>query len=191
MTPREPDEQAWEEASDERAEPVEVDPTGLDLAKQIAASVARTTPLPPPNAGRQKPKRAGAGRRRGRPGRKDGKADPMLLGEALENVIADRGWGNEVNVHLLLGRWSELVGPTVAEHSHPEAFSKGVVLVRTDSTAWASQLRLMAPQILARLCDAVGDGVVRRVEVKGPDAPSWSHGPRTVRGGRGPRDTYG
>lgn len=167
-------------------DPVEIDPTGLDLAKQIAASVAHSSPLPPPNV--RKPK---AKRRQGRPGRRDGKGDPMALGEALEGVIHDRGWGTEVNVHLLLGRWVELVGEAVAEHSHPEAFVKGTVLVRTDSTAWASQLRLMAPQILARMCESLGDGAVRRIEVKGPDAPSWNHGPRTVRGGRGPRDTYG
>ncbi|EBV8528738.1 DUF721 domain-containing protein, partial [Streptococcus agalactiae] len=39
--------------------------------------------------------------------------------------------------------------------------------------------------------EALGPGVVTRIEVAGPQAPSWRKGPRTVRGGRGPRDTYG
>ncbi len=166
--------------------PAVFDPTGLDLARQVADAVSHTTPLPPP----RKPKvRRPAGPGRSASGR--GRSDPTPLGEALEGVIADRGWSTEVNVHLLLGRWPELVGPAVADHSRPESYDGGVVLVRTDSTAWASQLRLMAPQLLARLNDSLGQGTIRRLEIRGPDAPSWKRGPRSVRDGRGPRDTYG
>ncbi|MCL2783795.1 MAG: DUF721 domain-containing protein, partial [Propionibacteriaceae bacterium] len=38
---------------------------------------------------------------------------------------------------------------------------------------------------------AIGDGAVTRVDVQGPEAPNWKHGPRAVTDGRGPRDTYG
>jgi predicted nucleic acid-binding Zn ribbon protein len=62
--------------------------------------------------------------------------------------------------------------------------------VRTDSTAWATEVRLLASQVLVRLNAELGDGTVTRIHVLGPQAPSWRHGPRTVRG-RGPRDTYG
>jgi len=65
------------------------------------------------------------------------------------------------------------------------------VTVRADSTAWASQLRLMTPQLLAKLNAALGDGTIKKIVIKGPDAPSWKHGPRSVSDGRGPRDTYG
>ena len=63
--------------------------------------------------------------------------------------------------------------------------------MRTDSTAWASQLRLMAPQLLATLNASLGEGTIRRLDIRGPDAPSWKKGLRSVRDGRGPRDTYG
>lgn len=114
----------------------------------------------------------------------------MSLGDALDAVVQDRGWGTEINVHLLLGRWSELVGSAVAEHSTPETFREGVLSVRTSSTAWASQLRLMAPQLLAKMNASLGEGTIRLVKILGPEAPSWKHGRRTVQG-RGPRDTYG
>ena len=84
-----------------------------------------------------------------------------------------------------------LVGPANAEHSRPEGFHERVLTVRTDSTAWATNLRLLAPAILARLNEQLGDGSVVRIVVKGPDAPTWKHGRRSVRDGRGPRDTYG
>ena len=63
--------------------------------------------------------------------------------------------------------------------------------MRADSTAWATNLRLLAPSIVARLNEQLGEGTVLRIVVKGPDAPSWKHGRRSVRDGRGPRDTYG
>ena len=94
-------------------------------------------------------------------------------------------------VHALLGRWPSIVGEAVAQHSTPESFVAGIVTIRTDSTAWASQLRLMTPQLLAKLNAAVGEGTIKRLTIKGPDAPSWKHGIRSVRDGRGPRDTYG
>ena len=159
------------------------DPTGLDLARQIAAAAGRSVPNPVKPKQRKKPQRGG---------RTFGKAkgEPQALGQALEGVIEQRGWGTQVNVHLLLGRWPDLVGEAVAQHSTPEAYRDRVLVVRTSSTAWAAQLRLMAPQILARMNATLGDGTVRRVQILGPEAPSWRHGPRTIKG-RGPRDTYG
>ena len=169
---------------DAREYAVPFDPLGLDLARQIAAAAGRSVPAGPPRT--PKPRRKAGPRRKA-----SGKGEPMALGEALEDVIEQRGWGTEVNVHLLLGRWPELVGEVVAEHSVPEAFREGVVVVRTSSTNWAAQLRLMAPQLLAKMNASLGEQAVRRVQIIGPQAPSWKHGTRSVRGGRGPRDTYG
>jgi predicted nucleic acid-binding Zn ribbon protein len=66
----------------------------------------------------------------------------------------------------------------------------GVLGVAAESTAWATQLRMMQAQLLAKIADAVGDGVVKSLRITGPSAPSWRKGPRHI-AGRGPRDTYG
>ena len=62
-------------------------------------------------------------------------------------------------------------------------------MVQTDSTAWATQM--LAATVVRRLNEELGDGTVARIEVRGPAAPSWTKGRRSVRDGRGPRDTYG
>ncbi len=90
-----------------------------------------------------------------------------------------------------MGRWDQIVGEEVASHCRPETFQDQMLTVRTDSTAWATQVRLLAPSVLARLAEELGAGVVTRLVVKGPAGPSWKRGHRTVQGGRGPRDTYG
>lgn len=91
----------------------------------------------------------------------------------------------------MFGRWAAIVGPEVAAHSAPESLTEGRLRVAADSTAWATQLRLLAPALVARLNAELGHGSVLRIEVHGPTGPSWSRGRRAVRGGRGPRDTYG
>lgn len=104
--------------------------------------------------------------------------------------MTDRGWQSQLSGGLVLGRWAELVGSDIAEHSTAVALDDGVLTVAADSTAWATQLRLLQRQILGRITAGVGPGVVVKLRVQGPSAPSWVHGPRHVRG-RGPRDTYG
>jgi predicted nucleic acid-binding Zn ribbon protein len=91
----------------------------------------------------------------------------------------------------VFGRWPELVGAEVAAHSTPESFEEGRLVVRTDSTAWATQLTLLAPTVVRRLNEELGHGTVTVIDVQGPRGPSWRKGPRSVRDGRGPRDTYG
>ncbi len=161
----------------------ERDPEGLDVARMVARA-AQGAPLPPPTT--PKP------RRRQQPNQTRARNDdPQPLGEALDELINARGWSTEVNLHHLLGRWPALVGPVNADHSHPEHYAAGVLTVRTDSTAWATSMRMIAPQLVAKLNEQLGQGTVTRVVVKGPEAPSWKHGRRSVSDGRGPRDTYG
>lgn len=116
--------------------------------------------------------------------------DPQPLGRAVQRLLAERGWEAPAAVGGVLGRWDEIVGPEVAAHCRPEGYDGGVVTVVADSTAWATQVRLLAPQLVRRLNEECGNGTVSRVAVLGPSAPSWRKGRLSVRG-RGPRDTYG
>lgn len=93
-------------------------------------------------------------------------------------------------VAQVLANWPELVGPEVADHVRVERFEEGRLLLRADSTAWATQMRLLQATVERRLREQLGEGVVESVQVLGPDAPSWRFGSRRIPG-RGPRDTYG
>jgi len=116
--------------------------------------------------------------------------DPQLLAQTVERLVDDRGWRVHRAVGGVEGRWDQIVGADLAEHCHPESFADGVLAVRADSTAWATQVRLLAGTLLARLNEDLGTGTVTSLSVKGPAAPSWKKGRLTVKG-RGPRDTYG
>ncbi len=47
-----------------------------------------------------------------------------------------------------------------------------------------------AGKLLGRIAGEVGANVVTKLHVHGPVTPTWTKGPKRVRG-RGPRDTYG
>ncbi|MCP2270415.1 Protein of unknown function (DUF721) [Actinokineospora diospyrosa] len=102
----------------------------------------------------------------------------------------ERGWQGNLANGQVFDRWATLVGAEVAEHAKPVALKDGELTVQADSTAWATQLRLLQRQLLAGIAASVGRDVVTRLKVQGPSAPSWRYGPRHVPG-RGPRDTYG
>ena len=116
--------------------------------------------------------------------------DPKPLGEALTTLVRSRGWTAPVAVGSVISRWDQLVGTAIAEHCRPETFEDGVVVVSCDSTAWATNLKLMKPKIMDVFENELGKGIVTEIDIRGPQAPSWKKGRYSVRG-RGPRDTYG
>lgn len=116
--------------------------------------------------------------------------DPQEVGDVLANLIGEQGWEGPASLARLEQTWAQIVGPEVAEHVQVEAVNEGVLRLRADSTAWATQLRLLSSTILEQVKQAMGPDLIHEVSVHGPQAPSWRSGPRVVKG-RGPRDTYG
>jgi len=151
------------------------------------AAGGRAAPVPP--AGRGRTARP-ATRRRGYSGAGPDPRDPQPFGAILERLVKARGWGRPAAEATVFGAWERVVGPDIAAHSRPVKLEGGELTVEAESTAWATQLRMLAGTLLVRIAAAVGHNVVTRLRVHGPAAPSWSRGPRRVRG-RGPRDTYG
>lgn len=116
--------------------------------------------------------------------------DPQDIGAILQVETMRRGWEHTLAVASVSVDWDLIVGPQVAQHCPIDSFEGGVLIAQADSTAWAEQLRLLLPHIQRRIDERVGPGVVDKVIVKAPQAPSWVHGARHIPG-RGPRDTYG
>jgi predicted nucleic acid-binding Zn ribbon protein len=117
--------------------------------------------------------------------------EPVSFAAALGRLVADRGWRARAMDASVLARWDVLVGPDIAAHCTPVSLRDGELELAAESTAWATQLRMLSRQLLATLRKELGPDVVRKITVRGPTAPSWRHGPLRAPGGRGPRDTYG
>jgi predicted nucleic acid-binding Zn ribbon protein len=165
------------------------DVTGPDLAR-AALDAARVASR---RRGTEQAKRrvAGARRRRGGySGPRPDDRDPQPFGQAIKRLVEDRDWSRTASAATVLAGWDRLVGPEIAARCQPVSLTGGELTLAAESTAWATQLRLLAPKLIGRIRAELGPEVVTRIRVHGPTTPTWGAGPRRV-AGRGPRDTYG
>jgi predicted nucleic acid-binding Zn ribbon protein len=116
--------------------------------------------------------------------------DPQPLAAALDRLVREQGWEADSAMALLMAQWDQVVGRDLAEHVVPLGFADGELTLQAESTTWATQVRLLLPQVHRAIDGRVGAGIVRRIRIQGPQAPNWGAGQRRVPG-RGPRDTYG
>ena len=116
------------------------------------------------------------------------KVDRRLV---LSEVIAGRNWGKGVAEGNLFSTWSQIVGQEIASHTNPISLVDGKLTIQSSSTAWATQMRLMQEDLLKTISNSAPGALVEELNVLGPNAPSWKRGLRSIKGARGPRDTYG
>lgn len=152
--------------------------SGADLARSLLAAARKSAKTAPTKKSRPaKPTRTSR--------------DPATFADAISGLVDERAWTKEVKTGAIFGAWDEVVGAEVAGHVKPVSCIDGELVLRADSTAWAIQVGFLVPDFKARIEAQLGAGIVDTITVQGPTAPSWKKGPRSVRGGRGPRDTYG
>ncbi|MGR3935233.1 DciA family protein [Streptomyces sp. BRA346] len=150
--------------------PVSQELSGVDLAR-VALHAAR-------DAARKRGATAEARtpRRRARVGQRDGR-DPQGFAAVLQGLMADRAWDLPAVGGTVVDRWPGItatVAERLAEHVQAVAFDadRGQLDVRADSPAYATQIRLMTPRLMAAANEAVGREVVRSIRVLSPGAPA-------------------
>ncbi|MEV0180318.1 DciA family protein [Streptomyces sp. NPDC050625] len=165
------------------------EPSGVDLAR-VALRAAKEQARARGAAAQEKKQARRGGLRSG--ARADGR-DPMALGAAINRLINERGWETPAAVGGVMGRWPQIVGEDLAKHCVPQRYDEDerVLSVQCDSTAWATQLRLLAPTLVARLNEDLGHGTVKLIKVNGPGGPVRRYGSLRAPGSTGPGDTYG
>ena len=117
--------------------------------------------------------------------------DPTLISDVLTNLVSDRQWESGLAEGNLFAQWEKIVGSDIATHTNPISILDGVLLIQCSSTAWATQLQSVHDQLVETISSSAPGALVESLRFTGPAAPSWKKGIRTIRGARGPRDTYG
>jgi predicted nucleic acid-binding Zn ribbon protein len=117
--------------------------------------------------------------------------DPKLVSDVLDELIAKRDWVRGLAEGNIFTDWVNIVGNEVAQHATPISLTEGRLTVQSSSTAWATQLNLMKENLLNTISNTAPGALVEELFIIGPNVPNWKKGLRTIRGARGPRDTYG
>lgn len=126
----------------------------------------------------------GARRREGGPGRRSGgrswqppdpvvgpgdaprRDDPTPLGAALDRLLGRLGAPSTDALTTLFERWADLAGDPLAEHGTPVSVDGGVLVVAVTDPLWGTEWRYRQGEVLRRCDEALGAGVIARVEVR-------------------------
>lgn len=117
--------------------------------------------------------------------------EPEKLSNILNDLVTTRDWKKGIAEGNLFTKWSEIVGAEIAQHCEPITLFEGKLTIRAETSAWATQLQLLSAELLKNIRSRSEGALVEELRVIGPNAPSWKRGLRTIKGARGPRDTYG
>lgn len=101
--------------------------------------------------------------------------DPLDSVVRIKDLLGDAGrrlgLPAAVETGAIWSRWTEIVGPAVAAHAEPSSLKGGVLRVRADSPAWATEIGYLKDEIKAAVNRLVGLELVEEVRMwTGPGA---------------------
>jgi predicted nucleic acid-binding Zn ribbon protein len=91
---------------------------------------------------------------------------PHPVSESLDRVTRGIGAPKATVLTAVFARWEELVGREVAAHAEPRSLRDGVLVIAVDQPAWATQLRFLGAELLARVREATACSDVAEIHVK-------------------------
>jgi predicted nucleic acid-binding Zn ribbon protein len=92
-----------------------------------------------------------------------GPREPRRVAASLPEAARLIGAQGAIELAAVREVWSAVVGAQAAGHAWPKSFTMGVLTVAADHHAWATELRLLASELLRRLqgpCPSVRSIVV-------------------------------
>lgn len=112
--------------------------------------------------------------------------EPSRLKDLLPGATGRLGIPSPEATGRVWSAWKDIVGPAVASHAEPTSLRDGVLRVRADSPAWATEIGYLADEIRSRANAVTGRSLVLEVRVwTGPGSTLATPAPAT------PRDASG
>ena len=91
--------------------------------------------------------------------------DPVPIADALAEVGADLGLADPAVIAVLTERWVDVVGEAVAPNARLRSLRGSTLTIAVETGAWATQLRYLESQMLARISELVGSDAIDTVRV--------------------------
>jgi predicted nucleic acid-binding Zn ribbon protein len=108
--------------------------------------------------------------------------EPLPLKDLLPDATGRLGIPSPEATGRVWSAWEEIVGPAVAAHAEPTSLRAGVLRIRADSPAWATEIGYLADEIRSRANAVTGRGLVSEVRVWTGPRSALPPGPPAARG---------
>lgn len=99
----------------------------------------------------------------GKPGR-----DPAELSSVMSTIAGNGVWASNMKLAQLRNHWDQVVGPGIAAHTAVADFTDGVLIIRAESTVWATQLTYLIPQLTDTIRRNLQGLTINEIRVTGP-----------------------
>jgi len=84
----------------------------------------------------------------------------------LERLLGQRKYQKGLREAEISTRWAEIAGDKLAQHSHVAALRQNRLEIACDHDVWRAEMHFLKPQLLSRIADCVGEGVVKEIQLK-------------------------
>jgi predicted nucleic acid-binding Zn ribbon protein len=91
--------------------------------------------------------------------------EPQPVAASLGEVTRRLGMPDTGVLATVFSRWEQLVGPDVASHAVPRSLRKGILVIEVDHPAWATELRWLSADLLARVQAETGSDSPTEVRI--------------------------
>lgn len=88
------------------------------------------------------------------------------IDDVLASLLKQKRWRNGLLLARMHQDWPQIVGRKIASHAQPAHFSRGRLEIACDHDVWRAELQFLKPELLARLTEAFGEGVVKEIWLK-------------------------
>jgi predicted nucleic acid-binding Zn ribbon protein len=126
-----------------------------------------------------------------RAGQKKKIRDVEPITAILESFLATPSVRQGLLLPKVKENWQRIVGPNLAGNCQPYEITNGILKITASSTAWATEIKLLANVLVNNACDILGANSVTEIQVSGPQYSWRPRGTRTVKGAVGYGDTFG
>ncbi len=93
------------------------------------------------------------------------KSDALPIGDAILSALSQAGMKNMARRFQITRIYEDTVGKVVARRSHPVGFNNGVLVLKSQSTAWQNELTFLKEDLKVRLNEALGSAIIQDIRV--------------------------
>ena len=73
------------------------------------------------------------------------------ISQLIPNLLQDRGWEVQLDLHSIFPRWKELVGEEMSDYAQPLKIDRGVLWLEVANSSWLQQLQYEKMELLDTL----------------------------------------